>query len=864
MGKITDHLLSLIKKQIKDFGIVVWYDPDKSYARFVQTLDLPGVDILIHDTGFFELREKIEPYLEFVLEDGTLKPDADQPPSLLIYLPMAREETGYALIEAETAGTVLEPGAPHGDCNTRLGRLVEQVFGQVAPLKAAHLARQADEGLLTLEELDRQAEEAGSVAAGILQVIFGQVSVEEMLLKYLDSDVFDQPIIEKKALDDLRELIGTELGMEGLPDDSPSALRNGVRKSLLSADLISPIPEDELPEPWRYVALPEKDSQKEMGRHLCRLWRNRLDFKNSYIEAAEAVEKTSGLAGWRGPLTSLREGETFPFSDRHWLDQAGDLITQGKAQEALDLIGLRLPLFWPREKPALHLEWMVLKAAAELGLEAGRIQGELKKSKWSLDDLIQAYASFAAPWMRLDRLARHLETRYTRLDTLDSGAEHLEKVLVEARRQYAEVLHQMALAYAKAAAEGEFESRRFKRQSQIFKETVTPLLAEGRKIAFFLVDALRFEMGSELLEGLGEDYQGHIEPVLGQLPGITVMGMAALLPKAEQGLALAKTAGGLTAVLANKSLGSRQARLAWIQEQSGVPMASYRLGEVVKLTPKRKKEIAAVQLVVVTSQEIDRFAEEAGDEEEARRYMDGVLEKLRQGIRSLARAGFENFVLSADHGFQLLETLDPGLSMDPPGGETAEIHPRVWIGQGGAQAEGFLRVKASDLELGGELEFAFPLGLGTFKVKGGVSSYLHGGLSLQEQVLPLLTIQVQPKKTPGAFGLKIKLSMAKSRITNRLFTVTVEAQAEGLFPEAERRVRLELRSGKEEIGAAVAAAYGFEEGARELTVKPGQPNVVTLMIQAPDPPKTVTIQVVDCENQIVLDVMKDIPVELTL
>lgn len=104
--------------------------------------------------------------------------------------------------------------------------------------------------------------------------------------------------------------------------------------------------------------------------------------------------------------------------------------------------------------------------------------------------------------------------------------------------------------------------------------------------------------------------------------------------------------------------------------------------------------------------------------------------------------------------------------MDPPGGETAEIHPRVWIGQGGAQTEGFLRVKASDLELGGELEFAFPLGLGTFKVKGGASSYLHGGLSLQEQVLPLLTIQVQPKKTAGAFGLKIKLSITWPRTTS--------------------------------------------------------------------------------------------------
>ena len=47
MGKITEHLLSLVKKQVKDFGIVVWYDPGKSYSNFVQTLDLPGVEVLV-------------------------------------------------------------------------------------------------------------------------------------------------------------------------------------------------------------------------------------------------------------------------------------------------------------------------------------------------------------------------------------------------------------------------------------------------------------------------------------------------------------------------------------------------------------------------------------------------------------------------------------------------------------------------------------------------------------------------------------------------------------------------------------------------------------------------------------------------
>ncbi len=97
--------------------------------------------------------------------------------------------------------------------------------------------------------------------------------------------------------------------------------------------------------------------------------------------------------------------------------------------------------------------------------------------------------------------------------------------------------------------------------------------------------------------------------------------------------------------------------------------------------------------------------------------------------------------ITADHGFLFTEGLELGLQMDAPGGNTVELHPRVWIGQGGTNGEGYFRVNASDLELGGPLEFAFPKGLGTFKVKGGVGSYFHGGPTLQENLLPLCRLK---------------------------------------------------------------------------------------------------------------------------
>jgi hypothetical protein len=229
-------------------------------------------------------------------------------------------------------------------------------------------------------------------------------------------------------------------------------------------------------------------------------------------------------------------------------------------------------------------------------------------------------------------------------------------------------------------------------------------------------------------------------------------------------------------------------------------------------------------------------------------------------VRVLAKAGVSQFVLAADHGFVYAPSGDPGLIMNAPGGKTVKLHPRVWIGEGGVSGEGFFRVKAADLALQGPLELAFPLGMGSFRVKGGGAAYFHGGVSPAENVLPV--VRLTPITAPVFAGeSSVRLSMAKPVITNRLFSVSVVMTAEGLFAEAGRRLRFELVSGQQEAGRTATAAYGFEDGTGEVLVKTGQPNVVTFMLTA-DAGQAVTIRVFDCQTQVVLDALKDVPIKL--
>ena len=52
--------------------------------------------------------------------------------------------------------------------------------------------------------------------------------------------------------------------------------------------------------------------------------------------------------------------------------------------------------------------------------------------------------------------------------------------------------------------------------------------------------------------------------------------------------------------------------------------------------------------------------------------------------------------------------------IDTPGGKTAALKRRVWVGQGGADLRGILRASLSAFGIGGDLEIATPWNLSCF------------------------------------------------------------------------------------------------------------------------------------------------------
>jgi len=865
MSQLLQSLQQLLLRQITERGIVVWYDPERAYAKVVDRLALEGVKSFKYEDGYFRLREQLEAWMEWVDESGRAMPDHEVPPKILVYVPHARNDSHYALIEAETAGVVIEPGAPVAERNSRLAGLVERLYARLSPEKAGHVARQVEDGLLNFEDVEQMSEETGSNATGALKLIFGQASPVDLLLLFAASEEHDARIQEKNALGELANLMEQELGLTTKATGTPAMLRASLVRHLLLGELALALPEslrDKLPQSGD---LPDKAVQRDTIRHLCQTWRNRMDLQEAYATAAEDFERTTGLANLGLPAEGIETLETFSFIDSLVLVNAGEALLSGNPARAAAYAEGRRSTFWNRRYPEIILQWSLVETAASLLTEADTISKELRKRKWSLDEMVNAYVHHASPWMRLDTLARHLESRYARFDF--ERAPHSpdwEKVMARCRAAYLACLDLMTEAYTKAIEAAGFHSRQVPAQSRVFHDRVAPLLKDGKKAAYVLVDALRYEMAADLLDGLGREFGFELTPALGQLPGITPIGMASLMPGAEDGLSLEKSAGKLHVTAGGKRITDRASRMAWLESRVGEGTVVVKLGDIARLTPKKRKDLGAARFLVVTSQEIDRIGEGEGEDDEARIYMDEVLEKLRRGLRNLASIGFTEIIVSADHGFIFAEGFETGLKMDPPGGDTVELHPRCWIGQGGNAASGYFRVPASGLELGGALECAFPRGLGTFKVKGGASAYFHGGASLQEQLIPVLHLTRRSRASEKAGACRWSITFNKKMITNRFFSVVISMESDEIFVPEPKSVRVEMVSGKDLVGHAAIASYGFEESTREVLVECGKPNAVTMMITAGNLPEQVDLRVIDGRNESQLAEISKVKINLAL
>lgn len=846
MGIVTDHLKNLIAKQVDEYGIVIWFDPDKHYLEFAKSFSNPDTNIFLYKNSFFELRYQIKDLIT-----------GFEPPRLLVYVPLDETESEDALIELQIAGVTLKPGQQPPSRNTRLSILgrnaLKNILGEES---ATTIATQVDAGKLTLTELDHLGEKGESITSGVVAVIYKTDNVQQIALEFLCNENNDSRLIEKSAIPELALLLQSAFGVELSANDSPASLRKHFARYVLSTEFVSSI-RNTLPSALQTIKIATNLAAKEATVSLAQILRRRSDLQKKYAALCEKAETELNLSALSFDLSQLTATETFLTSEKALLKLVESELLAKPTEELVQFAKNRQSGFWATQIADIQAHWALISTTGQLLLKADRSAAELKKiTSTNAESIFAAYVGGEKPLCTIDTLHRQMERLYHNFD-FELGSEHemLKQLITKARQRYMEIGDQLSEAFLRQFQAQKYSLPGVLRQTEIFRSRVQEFVGK-KKIAYIWVDALRFEMARDLMQALTDEFEVNLEAALAAVPTITEIGMAALLPEADKNAVIVASGDSKLALkIGDKIIKDRKDRVNFLKANLPVNFFETKLEDIVPLKPKVETGIRKADFILLTSQEIDELSE-ADNVSQARRLMDSTLTELRRAFRILSQLGVEIIILAADHGYLFGDELDEAMKIDSPGGQQVDLHRRVWVGKGGNADSAYVRARISDFGLGSDLELAAPWNFSCFKVKGGAKAYFHGGLSLQELAVPVATIRSFRKPdTTVDKNFTWQLILGSQKISTRFCSVQVKGFAENLFSTVPPKIRVEIRDKGETISTPVSAAYGFDESTGDILMRIDETsgnllelNTVTLAITKESSQKTVSLHLLDANT----------------
>jgi hypothetical protein len=694
MHEFHAYIAGQLENKLKKRSVVVLYDPRSEFLSFINelprtssdVLSVPQVKISETDTflaqfhgSFLGLRLKVEPLAA-----------VDRPAPLLVYVSgAAHNQKSSLLTELECAGEVYEP---------QLRRLARNILrqkyseGQIDQM----LAR---ESLIYEDVVGYVQQSIAGQPASMLKTVFGHDSWVDILIEWIASDRRDSAIREKEAVVELYQLIESRVGLEIPPEVELTQARATTTRYVLVNEFRLAFTGT----PPASISMIPRPPSKEHVKRVCEIADGlREQEPQEYVSLADRVEGDLGLSKAGVQAGDIGSTDTFRFEEKLLLARCAMLIAQKDYHRASDLIAERKSTFWLDHQLDRQAQWECCRLMTELGLQIRRVQPSLAKMSKNPRDWVEAYTE-PDGWFQADLLHRKLEAWVANMEDEPEAVQGLGVV----RREYEEFLKKMAGGFGEALRTGSWAVPGVLHQTQIYQQVVAPNRA---RTAYFLVDAMRYEMGSELASQLQGVRDLSLRPAVAALPTITEVCMAALLPGASASFSVVEHKGKLAAKIEGVCMPGLPERLKFLKAK--VPDSTeITLDKVLSTsTAKLQRSINGSSLVLVRSQEIDALGEQ-GLDLLARQSMDSIVGNLARAVRKLAKLGVESFVITADHGYQYALRKDEDMRADSPGGNTVNIHRRCWAGHGGQTPPGSVRIAGADLGYETALEFIFPAGL---------------------------------------------------------------------------------------------------------------------------------------------------------
>lgn len=486
-------------------------------------------------------------------------------------------------------------------------------------------------------------------------------------------------------------------------------------------------------------------------------------FEDLSADSAEALEIEQDLA--KRDFRELIELDYFQLIDQKIIS---DLVrTVAERTIASGDVSL---IVRQRRQGHWYRRYSHLYEAIDNAAQFTRALSEAELSMESLADGVQRYSSF---WFQIDQLYRKF-TYHVRMSGKASLMSDLTNQIENLyTNDFLLKLGDRFQTFVDTASN--WEALPVQKQKTFFFRCVEPFLSKDKKVCVIISDAMRYEIGDELLSLIRREdrYTAQLEPALSMLPSYTQLGMAALLPNKK--LSIADNDTGTVLVDGQSSQGKAN-RSKILARAAGVRATAYKAEDLMSMKGDDCRALVREHdLIYVYHNRIDATGDKRESEERVFEAVEETLQDLIKLIKKLTGANINNLVVTSDHGFiyqnRAIEESDFA-GVDPEGEKILYRDRRFVLGKGLAETASLHKFTPEQLGLTGEVEVQIPKSINRLRLKGSGSRFVHGGASLQEVVIPVLKINKKRQSDVSLVDVDI-LRGATSVITSGQVAVTL-------------------------------------------------------------------------------------------
>lgn len=464
------------------------------------------------------------------------------------------------------------------------------------------------------------------------------------------------------------------------------------------------------------------------------------------------------------------------------VDLAFAVATQSVTpREVADIVRQRQHSLWSAKYTKLY---KAIQSASELLAEIAALPHAIATAGVGLE-------KYQSDWFRIDQHYRWFTYAHQTADF----QKPLEALKVEVDKQYAnKYLYDFGGHWQQALEPlSEWKSAALAPQAKFFDRHVAPIVKDGRTKAVVIIsDGMRYEVAEELASMIrGENrFDASLSAVLGSLPSYTQLGMASLLPQSS----LELDPEGLPVLADGKPTNGTANRDKVLQ---GVKGHAITAAQVLAMPGSELRELYTKhQIFYVYHDRIDAAGDKAPTERTVFEAAEETLRELLLLVKKWTNANATNILITADHGFLYQDIpLEQAyyVSENPQGDAVTKTNRRYVLGRSLKPSPSFMTFTSAQAGLVGDIDIQIPKSIHRIPQPGAGTRYVHGGASLQEIVVPVIT--VNKKRKSDVRPVNVDLMPETDKITTGQLAVKLlqrEAVTDKIQP---RQVRLGLYVG---------------------------------------------------------------------